>query len=223
MLTLKIDSKAFDRDIDNFIQYTVGFLGGVKRGYPDFLNNLGSGVIETLKNYIDVNARVSPGLLKHVYEWNRVGSPDARLFDIDYNIGVSGLSINSTFRQSTSIKNGSNVPFYNKAKIMENGIPVTIQPKNRVLAFNVNGETVFTQKEVSVENPGGNVSGEYERVFDSFFRGYFAQSFLSSSGILNYLKTPTAYRDNLKSGILGGKPKGMAVGAKWISDAGKVN
>jgi len=74
--------------------------------------------------------------LHHVYEWYQTGSPAARLFDINYISNQIGLSFNSTFRQSVSIKSGSKVPFYNKAQIIENGIPVTIRPvSSEVLSF----------------------------------------------------------------------------------------
>lgn len=220
MLSLTIDSKQFDKDVKNIIQYSLGFFEGVKQGMPSFYKNFGLQVLEGLKNFIDSNARVNPELLHHMYEWNETGSPNARLFDIDFYVVGSGLSFNSEFRQSTSIKNGSNVPFFDKARIMEEGVSVTIVPKSRVLAFEDNGETVFTSKPVTVDNPGGMVAGEYEKVFRSFFTNYFTQAFLQSSGILAYLSSPTEFSAGLRR--QGGRSRGVASGRAWISRAGEL-
>lgn len=220
MLSLTIDTKQFDKDVKNIIQYSLGFFDGVKQGMPSFYKNFGLQVLEGLKTFIDSNARVNPELLHHMYEWNEAGSPDSRLFDIDFYVVGNGLSFNSTFRQSTSVKNGSNVPFFDKARIMEEGIPVTIVPKSRVLAFEDNGETVFTSKPVTVDNPGGMVAGEYERVFRSFFTNYFTQAFLQSSGILAYLSSPAEFTRGLSRN--GGRSKGVAAGRSWIAKAGDL-
>lgn len=222
MIAVKMDTTQFMKDMDNIVNYSLGFLDGVKQGYPSFLRQLGASLVEALKQYVDSNARVSPQLLHHIYEWNQVGSPDARLFDVQYVVTGAGLSFNSTFRQSTSIKNGSNVPFYDKARIMENGIPVTIIPKKRVLVFDDNGETVFTTKPVTVDNPGGQVQGEYEKVFDSFFNRYFTQAFLESTGIASYLRNPADFKKNFSSGKRGGRARGVSVGASWIAKAGLI-
>lgn len=218
MLPITIDTKQFSKEIDNVIQYSLGFFEGVRQGLPAFHKTFGLGVAEALQAFIDSNARVSPELLHHVYEWNQAGSPSARLFDINFVVVGNGLSFSSTFRQSTSAKNGSNVPFYDKARIMEYGIPVTIVPKKKVLAFEENGQEVFTSKPVTVSNPGGDVAGEYEKVFRSFFTNYFTQAFLQSSGILAYLKSPGDFNKNLSK--RGGRSKGAAVGMSWISKAG---
>jgi hypothetical protein len=222
MIAIKVNNKKFKKDSKNLIGYSLGFLTGVKRGQGVFLKGFGATVIEALKNYIDSNARVSPQLLHHMYEWNETGSPEARLFNITYSVTGVGLSVNSSFKQSTSIKQGSRVPFYDKAKIMENGIPVTIIPKNKVLAFSVEGEDVFTSSPVTVENPGGPVEGQYERVFDSFFNAYFKQSFLASTGILQYLENPIDFKANFSRGKNGGYALGLSVGRQWMSKAGII-
>ncbi len=167
-MTLKVDldTKSFVNSLNNLTQYSIGFLNGVEAASPIIMDNLGKEVIESLKDFIDTNARVSPETLHHVYEWYQTGSPEARLFDIDYLVvGKSGLSFNYTFSQSSSYSKNSTVPFYDKAEIMERGTPVTIRPKQAsVLSFNVDGEQIFTKKPVVVENPGGsNVEGGFER------------------------------------------------------------
>jgi hypothetical protein len=222
MISVKINNKKFKKEMNNLMGYSIGFLTGVKRGQGVFLKGFGVTVIEALKQYIDSNARVAPQMLHHMYEWNQTGSPEARLFDLGYTVTGVGLSIDSSFRQSTSIKQGSKVPFYDKARIMESGIPVTIVPKNRVLAFTVDGEDVFTSAPVRVDNPGGNVEGQYEKVFDSFFKLYFKQSFLASTGILTYLENPIDFKKNFSRGKTGGYSVGVAVGQQWMAKAGII-
>lgn len=209
--------------MNNIINYSLGFLEGIQSGKTEFLNNLGKNTIQSMKDYVDMNARVDPQMLQHMYEWNQVGSPSGRLYDLNYTVSNLGLSIKSSFRQSTSIKEGSNIPFYDKARIMENGIPVTIRPKTAsVLAFDDNGETIFTKNPITIQNPGGKMAqGGFEKTFDDFMR-YFSQAFLMSSGIGKYLKNPVAYKKNLAAGKRGGKSVGVQSGYRWIANAGLV-
>ncbi len=216
------NSNQFKKDMNNIVNYSIGFLEGVHRGKTVFLKTLGMQTVELMKEFIDSNARVNPQMLHHIYEWNMTGSPDARLYDISYTTSNLGLSFKSSFSQSTSIKNGSRVPFYDKARIMEQGIPVTIRPKvAQVLAFDDNGEQVFTRGPVQVMNPGGTeVEGGFEKVFDMFFNKYFSQAFLRTSGIAQYLENPLIYKKNLSAGKKMGKAKGVSTGYRWIANAG---
>jgi len=154
-----------------------------------------------------------------------VGSPNARLYDLKYTVSNQGLSFITNFKQSKSIKEGSRVPFYDKARIMEEGIPVVITPRNSdVLVFEKDGETVFTKNSVTVDNPGGDATkGSFEKVIDSFFTKYFTQAFLRSSGISSYLENPILYKKNIKSGKKSGRSKGLDVGYRWIANAGIIN
>jgi hypothetical protein len=217
-----MNDKMFKKDMKNIIEYSVGFLEGAQAGKTQFLNNMGKLTTEILEEYIDSNARVNPKALHHIYEWYKVGSPDARLYNINYTISNLGLSFVSTMKQSTSIKDGSSVPFYNKAKIMEEGTPVTIKPnKASVLVFEDGGDTIFTKGKVTITNPGGSqVEGSFERVVNTFFNKYFTQAFLKTSGIQQYLSNPVVYSRNLKSGKSSGRSKGMQVGYRWIANAG---
>lgn len=219
-MRISLNSKNLERTLENIAQYSFGFIEGAKRGKSKFLQNLGVGTIEALSQYIDLEARSNPAILHHVYEWYRVGSPQARLFDLSMTVSNLGLSIKSNFKQSTSVKVDSNTPFYNKAYIMENGIPVKITPKKSALAFKAGGETVFTKNSVMVENPGGTeVQGAYERIFNEFMRLYFTQSFLKASGIFDYIQNPVIYKKNMKSGAKGGKSAGVKTGYTWIVNA----
>jgi hypothetical protein len=216
------NSNQFKKEMNNIVDYSIGFLEGVQRGKTVFLKTVGMETVELMKEFIDSNARVNPSMLHHIYEWNQTGSPSARLYDISYTTSNIGLSFRSSFSQSTSIKNGSRTPFYDKARIMEEGIPVTIRPRTaQVLAFEENGETVFTQGPVEILNPGGTeVQGGFEKTFDMFFNRYFSQAFLRVSGIAQYLENPQVYKKNLQAGKKMGKTKGISTGYRWIANAG---
>lgn len=222
MIKISMNDTKFMQDMRNIIGYSEGFLEGVERGRAKMLSNIGKLSVEVIKEYIDSSARVNPEALHHVYEWYQTGSPNARLFDIVYSVNGVGLSIRSQFRQSNSIKDGSNTPFYDKAKMMEAGVSVTIRPRQAtVLTFDDNGEQVFTKKEIKVDKPGGSeVQGSFEAAFDAFMRGYFSQAFLSSSGILAKIKDLSMYKKNMSLGKRSGRQKGIDVGYRWITSVG---
>ena len=215
------NSKQFEAQMNNIVKYSIGFLDGIERGKTVFLKNLGAGTIQALAAYVDVSAKGNPRALHHIYEWYQTGSPSARLFDLDYTVSNLGLSITSTFKQSRTIKEDSNEPFYNKASIMERGIPITITPKrSSVLVFEEGGNTIFTKNPVTVRNPGGDeVQGSFEKTVDEFILRYFKQSFLRASGIYDYIKKPVLYKKNIKAGSKLGKSKGIDTGFRWIANA----
>ena len=220
-MIIKLDDKQFNKMMQNIVDYSLGFIDGVKRGKGKFLQAMGVETIEALKLYVDSNARVDPATLHHVYEWYKVGSPDARLFDFDYTVSNIGLSFYATFSQSKSVQAGSSEPFYNKAKIMELGTPITIRPKKaEALRFEVDGEIVYTKNEVTVNNPGGQAQGGFEKVFNTFFSKYFTQAFLKNSGILQSFENPVAYKKNFAAGARGGRSTGIQTGYRWVANAG---
>lgn len=216
------NSKKFKKEMNNIMNYSLGFLDGVQKGKTPFLRSLGINAVEIMKQFVDSNARVNPEMLHHIYEWNRTGSPAARLYDISFTTSNIGLSFKSSFRQSESIQDGSKAPFYDKARIIENGVAVTIRPKSsEVLAFEEDGEMVFTKKPIRVNNPGGEAAqGGFERTLDLFFDKYFSQSFLRTSGVAQYLENPEVYKKNLRAGKARGRSKGVSVGYVWVANAG---
>jgi hypothetical protein len=221
MIKVDMNVDSLVRDLQRIATYSEDFMGGAKAAEPKLLERVGRQAIEEIKEYIDSMARVDPELLHHVYEWHQEGNASSRLFDIEFTIVAGGLSINSTFRQSTSIQNGGGVvPFYDKARVMEEGVPVTIKPvRAKVLAFQPgdSADTVFTKGPVYVESPGGErVRGAYEETFRSFFRNYFSQSTLTKLGLSKDLKNPVQYKlASAKSGM-----NGFSDGYRWISTAG---
>jgi hypothetical protein len=216
------NSKKFKKEMNNIMRYSFGFLDGVQKGKTPFLKSLGVQTVEIMKQFVDSNARVNPEMLHHIYEWNRTGSPAARLYDISFTTSNIGLSFKSSFRQSESIQDGSKTPFYDKARIIESGVSVLIKPRNSdVLAFEEDGEMVFTKKPIKVTNPGGvEAQGGFEKTMDLFFNKYFSQSFLRTSGVAQYLENPVVYKKNLRAGKTRGRSKGLSVGYTWVANAG---
>ena len=220
-MRLLVDSKQFEKDMKNILQYSEGFLQGVEVGKTMFLKNFGAEITLMVKEFIDSNARQDPSMLHHVYEWYQVGQPGARLYDIDYSFSKVGLSFMATFSQSRSVQRGSTTPFYDKARIMEEGQRVTIRPKKAdVLRFEKDGQEVFVSGKIVVDSPGGNrVQGSFEKVFDSFFSNFMTQAFMKSSGIQRYIETPELYKRNLQNGKRSGKMIGFNTGYRWIVGA----
>jgi hypothetical protein len=220
-MKVAVDTIDFQKKLNNIVNYSAGFLDGVHSGKTIFLKHLGESLIFTLKEYIDAEARSNPKALHHIYEWYNEGSPDARLYDFHYTISNLGLSFKSNFRQSATLSHGSTTPFYDKAKIMEDGIPVTISPKKSdVLAFPIGGEMVFTKRPITINNPGGDFTqGSFQKIADQFFNVYFRQSFLKSSGLYEYIKKPILYKTNFYAGSKTGKDIGISTGFKWIANA----
>jgi hypothetical protein len=220
-MKVAMDSRSLEKKLTNIVKYSVGFLEGVQSGKKIFLDNMGGRVIEALNRYVDAMARSDRDALHHVYEWYQTGSPAARLFDLTYTVSNLGLSIKSSFRQSTTVSKDSTTPFYDKARIMELGIPVTIKPKKAsALVFEDAGEAVFTKNPITVHDPGGvEAQYGYGFVFDSFFNNYFTQAFLKSSGLSDYISNPVSYKHNFAAGATGGKSLGKKVGYTWIINA----
>ena len=147
-MIVSFDFKKFQKTMNNVVDYSYGFIDGIEKGKPKFLEKLGREVIIALGQYIDLNARANPKAMHHVYEWYRTGSPASRLFDIDFVVNKNGLVLFSNFKQSRSMSADATTPFFNKAKIMEQGRTVVIKPKSgSVLAFEDGGQTIFTKNQ----------------------------------------------------------------------------
>jgi hypothetical protein len=224
-LNVQFDDKIFLKEMMNIVAYSEGYLEGIHNGKEKFLQKLAKDAIQIFKEFVDQNARIDPQMYHHIYEWYQVGSPDARLFDIEYATSGGGLTFHGTLSQSKTVQQGSYIPFYDKAQVMEKGLPVLIKPvKSSVLTFTINGEQVFTPNEVTVEHPGGTrVAGSFEHVFDIFFKQYFTQSVLEATGIREYMQNSKLYKENLYADKNGGRAKGVEIGYNWITKVGIPN
>lgn len=220
-MRVKLNTTSLEKQLNNIVNYSLGFLEGADSGKKVFFDNLGKGVLFALNRYIDIEAKSNPEALHHVYEWYQTGSPSARLFDLKYSVSNLGLSVSYNFKQSRSLSKDATEPFYNKAQIMERGTPVTITPKGGgVLRFEIGGNEIFTKNPVTVISPGGQeVAGGFNKVFDEFMTQYFAQSFLRASGIYDYISNPKIYKKNFAAGSRSGKYIGKKTGYAWITNA----
>ena len=84
MISLRFNTAAFNKEMKNIMDYSFGFLEGLEYGKAEMYRNLGPEITEIVYGYIDSNARVSPQTLHHIYEWYQIGSPESRLYDINY-------------------------------------------------------------------------------------------------------------------------------------------
>lgn len=143
--------------------------------------------------YMDAQARSKPRSLHHVYEWNKVGNPAFRLFDL-HLIDTGGLSfkIGRDFKLSKSSVPSRNARqrkryiFSNKASVMEEGMPMVIRPRSAErLVFELDDRTVFMPKgsSVTVRSPGGRAStNQFSLSYGRFFGGQLVNSAIKSSG-----------------------------------------
>lgn len=219
MIDVKFNDLVLYKDLMNVTEYSMGFIEGAQLGKPMLLRNLGTVIKEMLESFIDASARVNPTKLQHVYEWYQSGNPGSRLFNVDVIVSGVGLTFNANFTQSTSIKAGSSVPFYDKAKIMESGNPVTIKPvRAEKLVFDVDGKTVFTKGPVEVSDPGGAAAQDgLSDTFKEFFINYVSQSVFYTAGISEHLRVPREFDLYFPTAKTGGKSAGVSAGIRWIS------
>lgn len=216
------DDKTFFKEMNNIVEYSLGFVEGAVKGKRAFLEKIAVRAVKVIEDYIDSSARTNPAMLHHIYEWNKAGDSDSRLFDIISTVSSTSINLKTVFRQSQSIKDGSKTPFYDKARVIENGIPVIVKPKeSSVLVFDVDGKKVFTRNPVKIDNPGGiEAEGGLERTLRAFFDNYMSQSFLMASGVDLYLKDASIFTSNIGRGKRGGKSVGVSIGYRWITEAG---
>lgn len=142
--------------------------------------------------YVDHLARSSPSTYHHIYEFDKVGDKNSRLFKSN----ISGGDFSYSFINSSSPNRNGQV-FTKKAFIMEEGNSLDIYPKQaEFLVYDLNGETIFS-KHSFVQNPGGEqVKGAFQSAFTSFFNSNLPEKALKEFGfystILNGIEKETA-------------------------------
>lgn len=217
MLRVDFNTRDLVKTIKNSVSYSKGFLDGINIQSINFNQQLAEFTIDVLNKYIDSRARSNPSALHHVYEWDRVGSPSDRLFEMQSSVSNNIISFTGKFLPSKSISSTSNEPFTDKANIMENGIAITIEPRNSdVLAFEADGELVFTRNSIYIEHPGGDeVAGSFGKIIDDFFTTYFTNAFLEP--LLRELSTPTEFSRSFAAGARSGASVGVKSGKKYLT------
>jgi len=223
MINVRYNTADLNKKIKNVVQYTYGFEKGIKENKKNFNLQLGKYSLEILNKYIDSKARMSPDKLHHVYEWGSVGSPESRLFDIDVSATQNNIVFYGKFLPSKSISDTSDEPFINKAEVMENAILIEISPRSsNVLAFEAEGEAVFSADSIYISNPGGDsVAGSFGNVVEEFFENYYTNVVLMQSGIFKKLSNPLEYSAGFSAGASGGGfSAGRAAGKKYLTVRG---
>jgi hypothetical protein len=162
---------------------------------------------------MDAKARSNPRSLHHVYEWNKVGNPNARLFAI-YKADTTGLSFNVRYRfldsksfvPTKNNKSKNKYRFVKKAEVMESGMPVVVYPKSsQRLVFTIDGIAVFMPKgePVRIKSPGGKAaSHKFQLSYAQFFSGQLVSDAIKKSGfqqifnskMMNALSVPVSIK-----------------------------
>jgi hypothetical protein len=222
MISSTVNSTSLNQILKNTISYGNGFIEGVEIERIEFNRILGGYTVEALGKYIDAKARMNPQNLHHVYEWDAVGQESSRLFNFNVTATKTNIIITGKFLPSKSISRTSDAPFPDKANVMENAIEIIIRPKNSdVLAFENNGEMVFTRNSIYIDHPGGDeVAGSFGNTVDDFFNNYFKNSLLK--GFIEQLSTAKEFAENFAAGTRGGKSVGIKAGRKYLSVSGVV-
>jgi hypothetical protein len=221
MIGVRFNTKDFMATLNNTVQYTQGFLTELKRQEPNLTKKVGDLSIEVFYEYLDGLARSHPGMLHHVYEWGQVGNPSERLYELRQAFNRQSSTITANFLDSSSVSDNGTEPFYDKAKIMEEGIPVVINEKNAsVLFFEIDGEEFFRHGPIYIANPGGSATrGSFLNAFNEFYTKYFMQFYLESIGFYKHFSTPQEFSKNFKSATKnrGASRAGSQTALSWIN------
>lgn len=170
-----------------------------KRFQESFKKTIYFQVEKDFGEYIDALARVKPKSLHHVYEWNKAGNKNARLFKLKKlaSTGIS-LRLDYEFKQSKSMvpskgKKTRKHVFADKARVMEEGKPLTIRPRfAERLVFEVDGVVTFMPKgmPVVVRRPGGAAStNQFDLNYNRFFSTNLVSLSIKRSGFQQLFNT----------------------------------
>lgn len=182
----KMDTGGMPEKILNLSSYQLSLVSNLHQDktISSKISKSAAGVItEYFNKYYDSLAKRNKYMHKHVYEFDRGGDKDSRLFKANIKTSSNVATIKYSFIQSKK-PNRNGYVFRNKASVMENGKTVRIRPKNaKVLSFNINGEQIFTSKTVVIRYPGGkNVAGSFSKKLEEFMTTSKAKIVLKSSG-----------------------------------------
>ena len=219
-MTVNIDITDLMVKLNNIVDYTEGFLVEIQKERVAFNKALGDHIVVLLGQYIDSMARVSPESLHHVYEWGQVGDESGRLFDFDMVATDSNIRLIGNFLESSSVGPTATEPFVDKARIMEQGIEVVIEPKNaEALVFEDDGETVFVTTSVTVEHPGGEaVVGSFQNAVESFFTSYVSKEILRP--LFNKMSRAREYKRLFSAGARSGRRAGQQAARRYMNVGG---
>ena len=222
MYNIIFDTKELNLMLTNLVRYSDGFIKETKAKESYVALKLGQTSINAFYEYLDALARTNPGMLHHVYEWGQVGNPAARIYELKKVLGGNKIDIQADFLQSSSSPDDNSEPFYDKANIMEEGIPITVQgTEANAMFFEINGQEYFRVGPITIENPGGQaVRGAFVSSFEEFYNVYFDDIYLKAIRFYDHFSNPIEYEKNFVAGVKGG---GSSLGRKtalsWILKA----
>jgi hypothetical protein len=215
---IKFDGKEAMNVLKNVVAYSDGFIKETKAKEGFVAARMADLSIEGFYDFLDNLARSNPGMLHHVYEWGSVGNPGARLVELKKQIAGSKVNVDSDFLQSESIPDNGNTPFFNKAEVMEEGIPVVINEVNaEALFFEADGQEFFRVGPIYIENPGGAATrGGFVKAFETFYNRYFDDVYLQAIRFYDHFRNPKQYAKNFAAGARGGAGVGRQTALSWI-------
>jgi hypothetical protein len=223
MITTRINTKLLLKTLNNVIDYSQSFTSELKKNENRIATNIANASTEVFYEYLDGLARSHPGMLHHVYEWGQVGNPSARLFELTTRLTGKNSMVVADFLESDSIPSNGNQAFYDKATIMEEGIPVVINEVDaKALFFEVDGEEFFRTGPIYIANPGGaETRGSFVKAFNEFYGVYFNQVYLDSIGFYKHYSNPAQYTKNFKNALKGvnARTLGRAAALSWIANS----
>ena len=222
MISVNFNTKKMSKTINNIIKYSDGYIEESKKNEKKIANKMAKISITTFYQYLDGLARMHPDMLHHVYEWNEVGNPGSRLFELKTIAIGRGVGVGAELLDSTSIKEGSTEPFYDKASVMEYGETVTVTEKEaQSLFFEIDGIEYFRKGPITIANPGGEaVRGSFVRAFNEFYTNYFSEVYLRSIGFYKQLQDGKEYKKNVRVSANSSNPRtlGKNSAMQWIAD-----
>ena len=222
MITVNFNAKKMIKTINNIIDYSEGYIEEGKKSEQKIATKMAKISVDTFYQYLDGLARVHPEILHHVYEWEEVGNPGARLFQLKTIAIGRGVGVGAELLESNSIKEGSSEPFYDKATIMEYGQTVTVtEQEAQSLFFEIDGVEYFRKGPITIANPGGEaVRGSFVRAFNEFYTNYFSEVYLRSIGFYKQLQEGKEYKRNVRISAKSPSPRtlGKNSAMQWIAN-----
>lgn len=223
MITARIKADDVIKMLKNTTKYTESFVTEMNKNKMILNEKVGEESVEAFYDWLDSLARSHPGMMHHVYEWGQVGDPFGRLYDLSLSINKTSAVITANFLESEVPSPTSDVPFFDKAEVMESGESVTVSEVDAdILFFEIDGEEFFRHGPITIANPGGEATrGSFVRAFNEFYTKYFTQVHLKSIGFYKYFSNPKEFSRYFGSAVKGNSASaiGKRAALSWITNA----
>jgi hypothetical protein len=223
MINATFDIKDFSKVMENVVEYTDGFLRESTARADLIAKKISNASIQEFYRYLDSLANANPSMLHHVYEWGATGNPGQRLFELKASLYGKKSKIEANFLTSLSVSDGSSEPFFEKARIMEEGIPIVVNEVSaKALFFEIDGEEFFRTGPIIIPNPGGEaVRGQFKAQFEEFYNVYLTQFYLRAIRFYDHFSNPKDFSQNFGRVSKGGgaRAAGKQSALSWIMKA----